>query len=157
MGLWVNTPWASWQPVKGFWVNTPWAGWTPVKVASAKNLVGSWSPFYTATTPLAASSPGGHGFCSNGQPNNSPCTATATATVAATGGSGSYTYSWSFVSGNSNVALISGASAATATFQETANASNQTVNAVYKCVVSDGASSVTVNPINISLEFDNTV
>lgn len=114
---------------------------------------GSWQQVFTAYTPVSAAGPGTvGGSCNNGTTDNSPCTASASATVTASNGTGSYSYTWSFVSGV--VLSLSGQGTATATFTDTEPASNQTETSIYKCVVSDGKSSATVD-VTIDLTFRN--
>jgi hypothetical protein len=78
----------------------------------------------------------------------------AVATIVATGGTGSYTYVWSRVSGV-NFA-VAGNTSATATFSENRSADNSSDTGVYRCVVSDGLSSVTVN-VTVQLTFNNAL
>ena len=72
-------------------------------------------------------------------------------TCTASGGSGSYTYSWVKVSGGA-ISAVSPSSAATQ-FTASGMRPNETRNAVFRCDVSDGFTSVSSQSVAVELEM----
>lgn len=68
---------------------------------------------------------------------------TNAATITVTGGSGSYTYAWSYVSGSP--AVVTSPTSASTTFSRNASAADpaNTLTGVYRCTVTDAATSLT--------------
>ena len=71
--------------------------------------------------------------------------------ITASGGSGSYTYSWSRLSGSTAI-NVNGATSPNTPFNATLG-QNNTVTGVWRCTVSDGTSSVTVD-VNVTLTYE---
>lgn len=113
----------------------------------------------SASSPLGASKSGdayGEYTCVDDPPWTVCPTTTSintnTVTITASGGTGSYTYSWSKISGDTFT--LSAPSGASTYFQASGVGKGESRSAVYRCTVSDGVSSVTVD-VNVSAYYNN--
>lgn len=113
------------------------SGTTWVNVQTIKRrLSGAWVTVWTSFTASANNVNGGT------VPVGSTTQNIGTSTCSASGGSGTYTYAWSYVSGDTFT--MSSTTSVNCTFSHTNKISGAYVGN-YKCVVSDGTSSITCN------------
>lgn len=100
---------------------------------------------YTAISGVTASP---NPSRNSGSRYNAFVTVTASSTASASNGTGSYTYSWSYVSGTTSNVSTSGTTSATMSWSRSVppgGISGGYYQAVWRCTVSDGTSSGTVD------------
>jgi hypothetical protein len=94
-------------------------------------------------------------LCADNPPTYCPTqvsTPTNAVTISASGGTSSYTYSWAHISGDTFT--VNSPASATTTFTRTTN-KNQTFSGVYRCTVSDGITSASVDvTVTSTYEFE---
>lgn len=117
-------------------------GWvTPSAVRRRQG--GAWVQVWPVATPLAVSVHPTEAFGTLGSGVHYSDSVTATAS----GGTGSYTYSWKKVA-DGNVSIVSPTSSTTAFVYVGTIA----VNAVFRCTVSDGVSTVTSSNVTVTFK-----
>lgn len=111
----------------------------------------SWITVYSAyTAPTASASPTSLSGHRTGALPTGFASTSGSATVTVNNGTGNNTYTWERVSGSSIISPISGSSASTGFM---ATGFQGVAQAVYRCRVSDGVTTVYTNNVSITLTY----
>lgn len=111
-----------------------------VSFAKRRQADGSWVQVFPTSTPLSGSA------STTGVYGDSPTTTVFSdyVTINASGGSGNYTWSWARVSGDTSITCES-PNASTTRFRRTITVKDAYYEAVWRCTLSDGTSTLTFN------------
>lgn len=123
------------------------SGWAQPS-AVKRRVSGTWVQVWPSSSALSASINPTSIYGSSGV----AAVTTDTATVTATGGSGSYSYSWSRISGDT-VTTRTSPTVNTSTWYRGSMIAGGSYQSVWRCTVSDGTSSVSVD-ITVNLSRD---
>lgn len=115
------------------------SGWAQPS-AVKRRVSGTWVQVWPSSTPLSGSA------STTGVYGDSTATTVFSGyvTINASGGSGNYTWSWARVSGDTSITCES-PNASTTRFRRTINFTNAYYEAVWRCTLSDGTSTLTFN------------